>query len=257
MTAIVRLLALFLFLTPALPSGQTQGVAPLPESESFLGAVRQNLLRAQRQESGLAYKERRTELHMNPFGRIGTGTTRVYDVVPSADGMTLTRRLVEQDGQPVAPSDDERRERPTRRNRTQTNRGAEDVLSALTFALDRRELVDGRPVIVVTFAPKPGARPSTRQGKMARVFRGEVWVDEASREVERVDAVAVDSLSMGFGVVARLNKGTKVSVVRRPAPGGLWLPTSIRFEGEGRALLFRKLNVNYAIEWFDYREVAR
>ena len=248
------LVAGLLFLTPGRPAGQAPGA--LPETESFLAAVRQNLVRSQQQESGLAYKERRTELHMNPFGRIGTGGARVYEVIPGADGMTLTRRLIERDGRPVAASDDERRERPIRRNRTQTSRGAQDVLSTLTFALDRREVIDGRPVIVVTFAPRPGAKPTTRQGRMARVFSGEAWVDEASREVERVEAVAVDNLSMGFGVVARLNTGTRVSVTRRQVAGGLWLPASIRFAGEGRALLFRKLNVNYEIEWFDYREVA-
>ena len=38
-----------------------------------------------------------------------------------------------------------------------------------------------------------------------------------------------------------------------PVAGGIWLPTSIRFAGEGRAILFRKLNVDFAIDWYDYR----
>jgi hypothetical protein len=34
------------------------------------------------------------------------------------------------------------------------------------------------------------------------------------------------------------------------------MPISIRFQGEGRALLLRKLNVDFGIDWFDYRRVG-
>ena len=71
----------------------------------------------------------------------------------------------------------------------------------------------------------------------------------------KVDAVAIDDLSFGYGVLARLNKGATVTVRREPIERGLWLPVSIRFEGEGRALLFRKLRINFAVDWFDYRRV--
>jgi hypothetical protein len=33
------------------------------------------------------------------------------------------------------------------------------------------------------------------------------------------------------------------------------MPTAVRFQGEGRALLFRKLNVDYEVEWFEYRRL--
>ena len=250
---IVHVLVALMLLPAALAGRQAPALeSALPARDAFLAAVRQNLSRSQDEQDRYAYKERRTELRMNPFGRVGTGATRVYDVVPAADGMGVMRRLIERDGQPVtAPA--ERRARGERRNRTQTPRGFQDVLETLQFTLDRREMIDGRPVIIVTFAALPNAKPRTREGKMARVFTGTAWVDEATREVQRVDAIAVDDLTVGFGVIARLNKGTTISVVRRPGPDGLWLPASIRFAGEGRAMLFRKLQVNYVIEWFDYR----
>ena len=45
-------------------------------------------------------------------------------------------------------------------------------------------------------------------------------------------------------MIARLNEGTRVSLVREPVEGGIWLPTSIRFNGQGRAVLFRKLDID-------------
>jgi hypothetical protein len=52
-----------------------------------------------------------------------------------------------------------------------------------------------------------------------------------------------------------VNKGATVTVHREPVADGLWLPVSFRFDGEGRAVLFRKLKINFAVDWFDYRKV--
>jgi hypothetical protein len=65
----------------------------------------------------------------------------------------------------------------------------------------------------------------------------------------------VDAISFGFGLIARLNEGTTVTLTREPISGGIWLPTSIRFAGEGRALLVRRMNVDQRIEWSEYRKV--
>jgi hypothetical protein len=123
--------------------------------------------------------------------------------------------------------------------------------------MDRRDVHDGRDVIVIEFEPRPDADPETREGRMARVFRGTILVDEQAREVVRADATAIDDISFGFGLVARLNEGSTVTLRRERVDESTWLPTSIRFQGDGRALLFRRLRVNHVIEWFDYRKVLQ
>jgi hypothetical protein len=70
-------------------------VRPLPDQRPFLEAVRQNLVRSQDTQRQFAYTERRTDLNFNPFGRLGTGGTRVYEVTPSTDGSGFNRRLLE------------------------------------------------------------------------------------------------------------------------------------------------------------------
>jgi hypothetical protein len=230
---------------------------PLPEPDVFFAAVRENIARSQTQQNRFAYKERRTELRINPFGKIGTGAIRVYDVTPAVDGMTISRRLIEHDGKPVTDATPQQRERLERNNRATAGRSLNDIVQTLDFAIDRREMLEGRPAIVVSFKAKPNANPSTRQGKLAKAFAGSIWVDEAAKEVKKVDAIAVDDMSVGFGVVARLNEGAKVSATREPVGANMWLPTSIRLVGDGRAMLFRKLSLDYVIEWFDYREVVK
>ena len=225
---------------------------PLPDEEAFFTAARENLARANREQNRYAYKERRAELRMNPFGRLGTGEVRLYEVTPGPEPSVYFRRLLERDGKPVP---DSRPERQQRRMRTQGPSAVDDTVATLRFAIDRREPRNGRDHIVVRFEPRPGADPQTREGRLAQAFKGTIWIEEATREVVRVEAVAIDDISYGFGLIARLNEGTVVTLTRERIDENIWLPTSMQFKGSGRALLVRKLTIDYMIEWFDYRRV--
>jgi hypothetical protein len=227
---------------------------PLPDASEFFAATRENLARAGRVQDQFAYKERRTELHTNPFGRIGTGGTFVYEVTPNPNGPGFLRRVIEREGKPVLDAEVE--EFGRRRNRAQSPSAVQDAASVLDFAIDRRIVHDGRSTILVTFTPKPNAKPLTRQGRLARSFAGKIWVDETTQEVTRVEATAIDTITYGYGLLARLNEGTVVTLVRKHLEDDIWMPISIRFQGEGRALLLRKLKVDFGIDWFDYRRVS-
>ncbi len=248
MTLAVRAFAAALLVQAA----TARDARPLPDAKPFFESVRSNLARSQDAQKQFAYKERRTDLNLNPFGHVGTGGTRVIEVTPIAGGTAVTRQLLERDGQPVANST------PVRREIRMSEQGRSvvyDVAAMLEVTIDHRDMLDGRDAIVVTFKPRPDAKPRTREGRLARDFRGRIWIDEQAREVAMVDATAIDDLSFGYGVLGWLNEGATVTVRRQPIDANLWLPVSVRFNGEGRALLFRKLTINFALDWFDYRRV--
>ena len=232
-----------------------QSARPLPDQASFVKTTRDNLIRSQRAQFSYAYKERRSEFHVNPFGRMGTGDIEGWEVTPIENGTVILRKLIERDGKPVADGEIDRIKVKEERRREGRRTTMEDVMAMLTFKMARREPLNGRDAIVFTFTPKPDGDPQTREGRIAKSFSGSVWVDEAAHEVIRIEATAVDSISFGLGLIARLNEGSTVTLHRQPIEDGLWLPTSIRFSGEGRALLLRKLNVDQRIEWSEYKKV--
>ena len=242
----------------------------LPDFSTLYKAVRENLARAQRSVHLYAYKERRTELHTNPFGKLGTSGTRLSDVYPSANPRLTYRRVIERNGMPVGSAelmrqDQDYRERvaevqraPRAVAQTPQQRGERminDVVDTLQFTLEGRAMRDGVQTIVIRFAPKPEARPVTREGRMAQRFAGTVWIDEAQAEVMRVEAKSVDELSFGYGMVATLGEGTTALMIRRPIDEDIWMPTEIRLNGRGRAALgIRRLVIDFVVEWFDYRK---
>ncbi len=254
-----RVLVLVTLVAPVsavrLPAQSTASLrAPLPEAERFLAETQANLVRSNRASEKFAYTERRTELHTNPFGRLGSGEVVAYRVTPSADGQTVERRVIARDGQPVSDAPVERS--PARRRPAGRRSNTDDVMAVLTFTMDRRDRLDGRDAIVVRFAPRPNASAQTRQGRLVRSFTGLIWVDEAAREVVRVEATAHEDLSIGFGVIARVRRGASVVITRARVDATIWLPTSLTITGEGHALLVRRLILKHATEWLDYAPVA-
>ena len=229
---------------------------PLPDQRALFMITRDNLAKAQREQRHFAYTERRTELRANPFGRLGTGPARVTEFVPIEGGAAFMRRRLERDGKPVTEPA-ERFEPRARSMRRPERRSLDDAINVLEFKVVSRELVDRRRLVVVTFTPRPDAQPQTREGRLARHFKGTMWVDEDAGEIVKAEATATDAISYGMGFIARLGAGTRVSLTRQQVEPGLWLPVSMRFQGQGRALLFRKLNVDYSVDWFDYRRVSR
>jgi hypothetical protein len=257
-----------------------QAPAGLPDVDSFLRAARENLARAQQVAHHYAYKERRADLHMNPFGRMGMGDTRVTFVRPAANRRLTYRRVIERNGKPVPAADlaqqdaeyQKRVEEVQRRLAREDEQGRQsreqdeavarqrgqmtitDVVNTLRFQVVRRELRNGVPAIVVTFAGRPEARPTTREGRTARVFKGTIWIHEAAREVMYVEAVATDDVAYG-GFIAKLYEGTEATLVREQIDQGVWMPTRIKLTGEARAL-FRKTKIDFLVEWFDYERLS-
>jgi hypothetical protein len=257
-------------------------IAGVSDTEAFYATVKENLARAQRAAHAFSYKERRSTVHRNPFGKLGTGGVELYQVYPSANPELTYHRLLARDGVPLserelAKQDREYRARAARvgralqkendnerRRREQDEAQArrrgqtiiEDVVAALQFSIVGRGEFESSPAVVVAFARRPQFRPKTREGQIAQKFAGTVWIHPELSEVMHVEAKSTDDLAFGFGVVARLNEGAIGSVTRRPVEPGLWMPTSVRLAGSGRALLFiRKLTVDYLVEWFDYQRV--
>jgi len=259
--------------------------------EGFFDDARERLAEAFRLDDFYAYRERRTELNTNPLGRLGTGDVKLYEVYPSPTRGLTYRRLIATNDEPTSAADRARQDRDyhertadirrrlaeetaerrqgtpedraeaesrraerLERSRERARRQIDDVINAMQFNVERRDVFEGRPSIVVTFGPRPGADPQTRRGDLARKFAGTAWIDEAEREVRYVEATSIDSISFGLGLAARISDGAAATMRREKVADGVWMLTSMTLTGSGRAVLFlRGLSIDYSVEWFDYR----
>ncbi|HQZ40781.1 MAG TPA: hypothetical protein PLH72_17250 [Vicinamibacterales bacterium] len=255
-----------------------QAPDPLPDQEHFFAEVRRRLASNDHIQSRYSYRERSTELHLNLFGRMGTGAVQVFDVYPHPNEKLTYRRLIERDGRPssadeLAAQDRDYRKRLADWQRRVAREGTTERLARLrdaeqarrkdeartrealdvfTFAVEGRATWDGEPAIVIRFAPRPDVSPRSREGRVAHAFTGRVWVHEHEYQVMSVEATAIDDVSFGWGLVARLYKGSTARFTRRRIDGA-WLPAATRFEGTGRAMLVRTVVIDFSRDYLDYR----
>jgi hypothetical protein len=255
-----------------------QSAAPLPDQARFFAEVRKRLASNDLIQSRYSYRERSTELRLNPFGAMGTGPELVYEVYPHPNDELTYRRLVEREGRQLAieeirEQDRDYRERLAEWERRLAREGSSDrllrlrkaqeerlkdearareALDMFRFAIAGRETREGQPAIMITFTPKDNAQPRSREGRIASAFAGRVWVHEFEYEVMHVEAKAITDVSFGFGLIGRLHKGTTAVFTRRRI-NGAWLPVQTDFEGTARALLFRKVEFDYSRNYYAYQ----
>ena len=100
--------------------------------------------------------------------------------------------------------------------------------------------------------PRPNARVSTREGSWMKEFHGRAWFQEEDGQFARLEVQAIDDVSVGWGLVGRLHKGSRI-VVERQRMGRQWLPWRLTFDASGRTLLFRTFDVNVVTEYSEYK----
>jgi hypothetical protein len=277
-----RLLVAALLAGPALLAAATGGLGaqspPLPDRERFFAEVLKRLASNDIIQSRYSYRQKSTELKLNPFGRMGTGPVLVHEVYPHPEEKLTYRRLIERDGHPLSPDEIAAQDRDylrrledwkqrtaregesarrLRLRRAQEGRErdearAREALDVFDFSMEGRDTWEGNPAIVISFTPRPGAQPRTREGRIAQAFAGRAWIHEFEYEVMNVEATAINDVSFGFGIIARLHEGSTAKFVRQRI-AGQWMPTESRFEGTGRALLVRRVVIKFWRQYSDYR----
>jgi len=251
--------------------------SPLPDVSAFLAEFRKTLHRDETLLGQYTYTETETHVTLDSNGKTKKTETSVYQVLHSTDPDWTYRRLISKDGvalseTEIAKHDREAEERRAKRiqsreNQSETKRQQEkaktdreeeqtldDVFAAYDIQLIRREVVDGRPVILLTFKAKPNYKPKTREGKVLQHIAGRAWIAEDDHQLAKLEAEVIDPISLGAGLLAKLQKGTMLSFERRKINNEIWLPVKAEIALNARLLLFKGLNFRQVNEYSDHKK---
>jgi hypothetical protein len=255
---------------------------PLPDQESFLREVRTHLQTDSTLQSGYIYVETRREQKLDGRGRVDQESVKVYESYPGLPGEDRWERLISENGRPRAASDLEKEQRDRQKKaeamvREATEQPAkqqarlqreyatkrrefdavlDDLYLVYNIRMERREWLDGHETIVFSLTPRRDAKPRTREGSQMRTVAVRAWVSESDRELVRVDAEVIDTLSMGFGLLARLHKGAKLSFLRTKVNDEVWLPSRVTYSGSARIGLVAVLRRSGMSEFSGYRKFS-
>ena len=229
-------------------------------------------------QSGFMFTERRVEQKLDAAGRLKGEEVKVFEVYPGLPGEHRYRRLIEENGKPLSTVDLAKQDRERQKDvetyarqlasGTQSQKVAQeeakerkkyaaavdDIFRIYDIRMIRRESIDGHGTVFATLTPKNGVHPQTDDGKIMRHFKARTWISESDYELVRVEIEAIDDLSFGLGLLARVHKGTIATYQRRKVDNEAWLPLQVTWTASARLLLVRRLRLRGVAEFSDYRK---
>lgn len=255
---------------------------PLTDLTTFLAASRAKLELDEARQSGYVYLETRRERKLDASGRTVRETVNVYESYPGLPGQPRWERHLREDGRPVPPDDLARQDRERQqkvlawvrdrerhpdkaraadaRVRAERKRKAaaivDDAVRIYEFRMLGRESMGGHDTIVLTFTPRRGMRPRTREGRVMAQVAGKAWVSEADHEVVRLEGEALDTIAVGLGLVARVHKGSRAAFERRKVNGEAWLPARASYTASARVMLVKLTRMGGVSEYSNYRKFS-
>ena len=269
------LILVFIVALLATPVAQDR---PLPDFNTFAAQVKKHLATDEERQAGYMYIERRTERALDGSGKVKDQKVSVFEVYPGLPGQDRYRRLIEEGGKPVPPAtlgkNDRKRqeeveayakriataqtrqkeEQQREKERRELRAAIDDVFRIYDIRLVRREPIEGHDTIFATLMPKPGVKPQTDDGQIMQHFKARAWVSESDYELVRIEIEALDDLSFGWGLLARVHKGTVATYQRRKVNNEIWLPAQVTWTASARVLLVKPMRLSGAAEYSGYRK---
>ncbi|MBX3291384.1 MAG: hypothetical protein KF881_00675 [Acidobacteria bacterium] len=250
---------------------------PIPDIPSLLNEIRANADRVDEMLENYSFTEKRIERDLKSNGELVEKSSETRSLT-FYKGFRITR-TIEKNGRPLSPSDQAKEDRDVQKqiaeiekkiaerqrrqdNTRQVSSGAAGqpsgegqrftIAEALKGSLllnPRRERFRGREVIVFDYEPNPAFKPQTRNERLFALCTGAVWVDAATRQVVRLDAV----LTKGAGnFIAKAQRGASFTLENEIVNDEIWLPARADINLSVR-ILFAGININNLVLYSDYR----
>ena len=238
--------------------------------------VRQSIRQMQdagRKLSEYGFTSRHERREFNSSGQITSRSVWV-NKRELIDGFMFVR-TVERDGQPVAaperakieeairerlaemkaltPEQLAQRREEARKRSSAESAWLQEIPEALDFRLVGEESIHDRPALVMECSPRAGYRAKNVRARVFEKTRGRLWIDKAESELVKGDVEVFDTVSVGWGVLGRIEKGTRFFIQRRKVAPQTWLLEGQTIKFAARMMLFKTVHSEMITRFSDFR----
>lgn len=203
----------------------------------------------QRREQ-LLYERRMVKRELASDGNVKSQTITTTRQDPW-DELVVTR-VIARDDKPLPASEAAEQEAKLAKSVNDKRRGlnkpkpADDAWmnelpQALEFERTGTETRQGRTLEVFQFKPRPGYKAKAMRAKVFEKLRGKVWLDSEDWEVAKADIEVFDTVSMGFGMLGKLEAGTHFELERKKWESGVWFDEWMRVKYDLRVMMLKTM----------------
>lgn len=259
---------------PAQSHSTTTEAATLSQEQirTLIKRAAENDMENDKKLRNYTYVQEEVSHKLDGNGKVKTTESKTSDVMMVYGEQV--ERLVAKNGKPLSPkeaakederiqkitekrkneSDEQRAKRLKKeeKDREETRRFVSEVADAYNFRQVGLESIGGRETYVIDGEPRPGFEPHSKEAKFLPHFRFRIWIDKADAQWVKLDAQAIDTVSIGF-FLARIHQGSRIVVEQIYVNGEVWLPRHIDVKVDVRLALLKNFNVEDELSYRDYK----
>lgn len=234
--------------------------SPMPDIHQLLNDVKVHQAKLEGLRDNYTFHQTETIETLDSSGKV-TKTTSNEQEVFFVNGRRLAR-LVKREGKPLSQAEEKKQsDELTKRVRDvgkkpPFKRGPgllSEILAVAAISNPRRTTINGRPALAYDFKGDPRATAHGLAQDALRKTAGTLWFDEAEHQIIRAQIEFFDNFHIGGGLLANVQKGSRVDIEQAPIGDGLWMQTSTS-EHLGLRVVFKGIRQNVSTRSFDFRK---
>jgi hypothetical protein len=192
----------------------------------------------------------------------------VKDVIQTSGGEVS--RLISINGKPLSParnaeeqqrltallshpSDQTRHRQHQVGDQDRVNRLIQQLPDALIFTPIGTQPGPYGPMMGFTFVPNPNYSPPDIESSILTAINGHLWVDQDTGHFIKFSAHLIQSVHVGWGIVATFQKGGSVTLANKNIGHNEWPITYMKLDVDGSALIFKPIHIHLTQEQSDFQ----
>ena len=215
-------------------------------------------------ESRFTFRVLRISEKLDENGTAQESERRLYEAFPI--GEQTFERLVEKDGRPLTPQEEQKELKRRREFENSVRKGEstdaegqrvsfdEDLVQRYVFRLEGLEQRRGRSTYRLSYEPRSGKLPVNRRiDRALNKADGKIWVDAESFEISAVTFNLREKMKLWWGIIGSISE-LSGRVERAEIEPDAWLPQRVDFYLKGR-ILFSSLHRRETAAWSGFERV--
>jgi hypothetical protein len=258
------LIAFFLSLISALPMQAQQAAGtPLPQIPQLMKEVHEHQNQLDKVRENYTFSVLREVQEIDSKGQVSKTESEEAEVF-FVNGHQISRS-VKKDGKPLTDEEQKKETEHVTRLVEKAEKTPSDqalggqaisvsrLLEIMDVRKERRENFRGRPTIVFDFVGRKDAQTHGKAEDVSKDLQGTIWIDEADRQVARLEAAFDDNFHVGGGIIANVQKGSRFSFDQAPINGEIWLPSGGDVTVQIRVMLLKTIHQHFTQHCYDYK----
>lgn len=243
-------------------AGSTVNEPPMPDAAALMKEVQAHQEKMDEVRENYTFHRIRRVEELDGKGAVKKTTVQEREVF-YVNGRQIAR-LVKRDETPLSEADDKKEEDRVRKLTVEFSKKPPSfgkggrinlinmILSVSEVSNPRRTQMNGRSTLVFDFKGDPKAEAHGMEEKGARKVEGTVWIDEADRQVARMEVEFYDNFRIAGGLLASIQKGTIMKIEQSPIGEGLWMPT-VNEQHMNLRVVVKGVHENTQVTNFDFK----